>query len=42
MTPTLHFSKHDTRETALAKAARWYDRILDEKTSGVRDGHRQE
>jgi hypothetical protein len=31
MTTTLHFSKHDTRETALAKAARWYDRILDEK-----------
>ena len=31
MTPTLHFSKDDTRETALAKAARWYDRILDEK-----------
>ena len=31
MTPTLHFSKDDTRETALAKAARWYDRILDKK-----------
>ena len=31
MTPTLHLSKDDTRETALAKAARWYDRLLDEK-----------
>jgi hypothetical protein len=31
MTPTLRFSKNDTRETALAKAARWYDHILDEK-----------
>ena len=31
MTPTLRFSASDTRETALAKAARWYDRILDEK-----------
>jgi hypothetical protein len=31
MTPTLRFSTSDTRETALAKTACWYDRILDEK-----------
>jgi hypothetical protein len=27
--PTHHFSKDDTRETALRKAGSWYDRIVD-------------
>ena len=30
MTPTLHFSKDDTRESALRKAGAWYDCIADE------------
>jgi hypothetical protein len=33
MTPTLHFSKDDTRATALAKAGAWYNRIVDQKMS---------
>jgi hypothetical protein len=33
MTPTLHFSKSDTRESALAKAAAWYDHIADDKVA---------
>ena len=29
--PTLRFSKNDTCESALRKAAAWYDRIADDK-----------
>jgi hypothetical protein len=33
MTPTLRFSKNDTRHSALAKAAAWYDNIVDDKVT---------
>jgi hypothetical protein len=29
MTPTLRFSRNDTRASALLKAGAWYDRIVD-------------
>ena len=33
MTPKLRFSKIHTRESALAKAAIWYDNIADDKVA---------
>ena len=33
MTPTLHFVKGDTAESALQKATVWFDRICDDKVS---------
>ena len=33
MIPTLRFSKNDTRESTLAKAAIWYDNIVYDKVA---------